>query len=220
MWDGVIDARHLYTAVRLTAHTHGRDGAPSKTVVSGTGFIVRSGLFTGDRKGFLVTNRHVLDPDFVKSRLRTVYKVEVAGFVQNSGAWKGVSYLSGNAKPVRFTIESPEPMFADGDHDIALIDLETAKVPGGCPDLTELSNLNLACNLDFEQRVHVGAQVITPGYPSIDHVTAHRPILVSGTVASNPRESAETGAHQWMDHVLCHSFGWGGMSGSPVFGSN
>jgi hypothetical protein len=36
-------------------------------------------------------------------------------------------------------------------------------------------------------------------------------------VASDPREAAEIGPNVFELNVLCHSFSWGGMSGSPVF---
>jgi hypothetical protein len=215
MWDGAIDARHLYAALRLRVYMYERDGSDSKTVGSGTGFVVRSTPLSGKRKGFLVTNRHVLDPDFAKFTGRKVEKVEAAGFVQPT--LQGM--ISGSAGPVAFTIQSPQPVFAAGgdDADVAVLDLETAAIAGGCPELTELSNLHLASAQDFKSRLHVGAQVLIPGYPGIDLVTAERPILVGGTVASDPREVAEIGPEKFQDNVLCHSFSWGGMSGSPVF---
>ncbi|MEV6057920.1 serine protease [Streptomyces sp. NPDC052107] len=206
MWDGTINEGHLYASFRLTVHMYESDGSDSKTVGSGTGFVIRSRLPTGGRKGYLVTNRHVLDPSFAKPTGRGIDKVEVIGFAQ-----------VGDARPIRFTIQSPQPEFADGGADVAVIDLERATIPGGCPELTEMSNLRLANASDFQERLHVGAQVLMPGYPSIDGVAAERPILVSGTVASDPREMAEIGRERFPNCVLCHSFSWGGMSGSPVF---
>jgi hypothetical protein len=219
MWDGVIDERHLYSALRLSVYTYESDGSNSNTVGSGTGFVMESTLGTGERGGYLVTNRHVLDPNFAKFTGRRVDRVEASGFVQAADTWEGQPVLLGNARPVEFTIQSPQPRFADGggDADVAVIDLETAVIPDGRPILDELSNFKVANTEDFNNRLHVGAQVLIPGYPSIDQVTAERPILISGTVASDPRETAEIGPKKFEKNVLCHSFSWGGMSGSPVF---
>lgn len=223
MWDGAIDERHLYAALRLSVHTYERDGSDSKTVGSGTGFVVsrspisRKMRVTDNDAGYLVTNRHVFDPDYAGFTGRKLDKVTVSGFVQPTLKGK---IVAANAKPVEFTIRSPQPSFPTGagNADIAVIDLEAADIPGGCPELTELSNLRLASANDFNNGgLHVGAQVLIPGYPSIDQATAARPILVSGTVASDPREAAEIGSQSFSGCVLCHSFSWGGMSGSPVF---
>jgi hypothetical protein len=222
MRDEVIDERHLYSALRLRVYMYESDGSNSNTVGSGTGFVMESTLGirgTGQRGGYLVTNQHVLDPNFTKFTGRRVDRVEASGFVQAADTWEGRPTLLGNARPVKFTIESPQPQFADGgsDADIAIIDLETAGIPDGRPILNELSNFNVANIDDFNSRLHVGAQVLIPGYPSIDGVAAERPILVSGTIASDPREAAEIGPIKFEKNVLCHSFSWGGMSGSPVF---
>jgi hypothetical protein len=223
MWDGGIDERHLYAALRLRVHTYERDGSDSKTVGSGTGFVVSREPF--DRKvrlmnkdaGFLVTNRHVLDPDYVDFTGRKLDKVTVSGFDQPT--FKG-KMDAASATAVEFTVKSPQPRFPSGAGaaDIAVIDLKEADIPGGCPELTELSNLHLANTNDFNNGgLHVGGQVLIPGYPGIDQATAARPILVSGTVASDPREAAEIGSQSFPGCVLCHSFSWSGMSGSPVF---
>src|ERR1700722_10919105 len=222
MWDGVIDERHLYSALRLRVFMYEPDGSNSNIVGSGTGFVIEGTLGTpavGERGGYLVTNRHVLDPNFVKFTGRCVDRVEASGFVQAADTWNGQLTLLGNARPVKFTIQSPQPQFADGgsDADVAVIDLETAAIPGGRPIIDELSYFKIAKTDDFNNRLHVGSQVLIPGYPSIEQVTAERPILVSGTVASDPREAAEIGPIKFEKNVLCHSFSWGGMSGSPVF---
>ncbi|MFE0256206.1 trypsin-like peptidase domain-containing protein [Streptomyces sp. NPDC059010] len=213
MWDGAINASHLYSSLWLTVHTYERDGAPSKTVGSGTGFVVQRNLFGNDQhKGILITNRHILDPDYIRLTSKKVDRLEIKGFRQPTWRTRPV----GKAQPVQFTISSPEPIFAPDYADIAAIDLDAAEIAGGCPELTQLC-FGLADAADFDNRLHVGAQVITPGYPSIDQTTAPRPILVSGTIASDPRESAAIGTAEFPECVLCHSFSWGGMSGSPVF---
>ncbi|MEU6541630.1 serine protease [Streptomyces sp. NPDC047000] len=214
MWDGVINESHLYASLWLTVHTYERDGSPSKLVGSGTGFVMeRTLLGRRHHKGILITNRHILDPDYIKLTGKKVDRLEINGFRQDT--WS--KHPAGKAEPVRFTISSPEPIFASDGADIAAIDLDKAEIPGGCPELTQLPSLRLAGSNDFAHRIHVGAQVITTGYPSIDQVTGPRPILVSGTIASDPRESAAIGADFFPECVLCHSFSWGGMSGSPVF---
>ncbi|WP_406102938.1 serine protease [Streptomyces sp. NBC_01003] len=215
MWDGIINESHLYASLWLTVHMYEIDGTASKTVGSGTGFIVERSLFMGDTApGILITNRHVLDPDFERTPTgRKLDRVEVKGFVQ--ATYRG--RVSGKPKPVEFTITSPQPVFAPEYADVAAIDLESAEIPGARPTLTHLAGYGLASVTDFDRRLHVGATVVTPGYPSIDQVTGTRPILVSGTIASDPRETLEIGAKEFPECILCHSFSWGGMSGSPVF---
>jgi len=214
MWDGQIDARHLYSALRLTVRTYERDGSTSKTAGLGTGFAIRGDLLGTSHKGYLVTNRHVLDPNFREMTGRQVDQVTVEGHRQGSSPL-------GEPDDMRFTIKQPEVHFPDRNPDgswadVALIDLDTAEVSEGSADVTRLPTPRLAGFRNFP-RLSVGAQVLIPGYPGIDQVVAHRPILVSGTVASDPRFDAEIGAEKFIESVLCHSFSWAGMSGSPVF---
>ncbi|MFD5365564.1 serine protease [Streptomyces sp. NPDC127103] len=214
MWFGAIDERHLYASLRLSVHLFMRDsGAPCSEKPSATGFVMRRGLFEKD-PGILVTNRHVLDPDYNRvPKGKKLDKIAVSGFLQETH----LGDIVGPAKPVQFKILDPVPVFADSEADIAVIDLRSAKIPGGCPQLTQLPSMQLATTDDFQSRIHVATEIITPGYPSIEQKVTKRPFLVSGTIASDPREAAEIGPKEYKDCVICHSFSWGGMSGSPVF---
>ncbi|MGW7003696.1 S1 family peptidase [Streptomyces sp. NPDC054933] len=193
-----------------------RDGSTSKTVGRGTGFVIRGDLFGTRHQGYLVTNRHVLDPDFKKLSGRRIESVTVAGYHQGQRLW---------AEPdiIRFTIEHPVVVFpddsADGDRfDVALINLDTANLAQGLVSAPRFPTPRLADYRAFQSaNVTVGTQVLMPGYPGIDQSVADRPILVAGTIASDPRSDAAIGRETFAEGVLCHSFSWEGMSGSPVF---
>ncbi|MEU5452594.1 serine protease [Streptomyces californicus] len=214
MWLGSIDERHLYASLRLRVHLYMRaSGAPCSEKPYATGFVMRRGLFNKD-PGLLVTNRHVLDPDYnPKAKGKALDKIEVSGFLQRTK----LGQLVGRAEPLEFEILNPDPVFADSDADIAAIDLASAQIPEGCPTLTQMPSMNLATAEDFQERIHVATEIITPGYPTIQQQVAQRPFLVSGTIASDPREAGEIGAETYEECIICHSFSWGGMSGSPVF---
>jgi hypothetical protein len=172
MWDEVIDERHLYAALRLSVHTYESDGSNSSTVGSGTGFVMESIMgshISGERGGYLATNRHVLDPNFAKFTGRKLDRIEASGFMQAADTFNGRTELLGNARPVKFTIQAPQPRFADGgrDLDVAVIDLETAEIPGGRPILDELSSFVVANTADLNSRLHVGSQVLIPAIQAL-----------------------------------------------------
>ena len=57
-----LDNRHLYSAYQLTCSFV--NGTGKDITCTGTGFFVR----TNDDKAVLVTNRHVLDPEFADTK--------------------------------------------------------------------------------------------------------------------------------------------------------
>lgn len=217
MWDGRIDTRHLYSALRLTAVMHNSDGSPASGY--GTGFVIEHDLFHGGgHKGYLVTNRHVLDPNFKRYVGRTLTEVTVKGHYQHVYHAQTRSVPSGDIRQIEFKIRNPEPIFPPEPVDLAVIDLDAAELEAGQLDINSIPAYQLAGHGTFERAlVTVGSQVLMPGYPAVGQDVADRPILVSGTIASDPRYSAAIGGTHLPASALCHSFSWSGMSGSPVF---
>ena len=211
MWDGQIDTRHLYSALRLTAHKYYKDGT-SLSPGAGTGFVVNP-VLNQDHKGFLVTNRHVVDPNFVKGG-----SGQALGSITVQGHHQSTKYPTSAPDPISFTIRRPQPRFLDGHPllDLAVIDLDTADIDGELL-VNAIGAHHLAGFRDYGEEITAGTQVLMSGFPGIGGQVADRPILVSGTIASDPRFSAAIGPNTYADTVLCHAFSWGGMSGSPVF---
>jgi hypothetical protein len=93
-----------------------------------------------------------------------------------------------------------------------------------------MHHLNTLCHSDFHD---VGSPVSLStalglstasskrsiaGYPALGELSSERPLLVSGIISSDPRYPANFIRESLPASVLCHSFSWGGMSGSPVLG--
>lgn len=209
-----IDATVLYSAVRLTVqYSDGGQRRPMREV--GTGFIVQQDRGRCDAR-YLVTNRHVVDPDYQKFRRWKLEEVQVSGYFQHPRDRKGVPEFQ------EVTFLNPAPRWPSAWHlDVAVLPLDGAgvqmEVNKGSGRFNTLPGSALAKVHDFVSGdITVGRQVLMPGYPGLDKRAAHRPILVSGVIATDPRYAAALGGEDYEDQVLCHAFSWEGMSGSPV----
>ncbi|MGW4439165.1 S1 family peptidase [Streptomyces sp. NPDC004596] len=208
-----IDATVLYSAVRLTVQ-FSEYGSIRPTLYTGTGFVVRDGR-GHDAARYLVTNRHVVDPNWDERRRWELATVRIAGYFQDprdprsSPLWQeGV-------------LTEPEVHVASTWHvDLAVLPLNAAnrlEVVSGSGHFNSLPAEMLALEGDFlSGDITVGRQVLMPGYPGVDDQAAQRPILVGGVIASDPRFPAVLGTKDYPDEVFCHAFSWQGMSGSPV----
>jgi hypothetical protein len=216
MWNGVIDVRHLYAALRLRATVYDRYTGKSLGPRLGTGFIVGPENPDGTQRGYLVTNRHVLDPTFGSNPQPTAAceSLEVSGYFQHVGDARALPYAQS------FTIENPRPVFASDDADLGVLDLDLNKSLSTCGPPVKSNWFDFAAlagrQAFDDMSLTVGSSIVIPGYPAPNGVAADRPILVGGVVASDPRVDAEVGAEKFAGGVLCHAFSWGGMSGSPV----
>lgn len=211
-----IDATTLYSAVRLTVR-FSEDGELRRNPGIGTGFILSDG--PGREAGrYLVTNRHVVDPNYEKNRRWQLADVQLRGYFQHprdprsSPEWQEAVLTA----PV-VHILPPSAWHVD----LAVLPLGTGdamEVVVGSGRFNSLPVRSLASPRDFQEgRVTVGRQILMPGYPGIRDRMADRPILVGGVIASDPRFPAAVGPHEMQDEVLCHAFSWEGMSGSPAF---
>ncbi|MGW6541734.1 S1 family peptidase [Streptomyces massasporeus] len=207
-----VDPQILYSAVRVTPCFVDRHAVAREP--TGTGFFVDD-TATGGRR-YLVTNRHVLDPDFKEYRGWALESVRVDGHYQ-SDRYGGVL----NATPQAVRVGTPAPVFPqDPSIDLALLPLDEHSeitVLEGVGGFNSSPSSLIATSEHFSSgRVTVGRQVLMPGYPGIGGEAAARPILVAGVVASDPRYAAAIGSRTFPNEVLCHAFSWEGMSGSPV----
>ncbi|MEU0042238.1 trypsin-like peptidase domain-containing protein [Streptomyces werraensis] len=210
-----IDATTLYSAVRLAVR-FSEYGELRQNVGIGTGFVLSDGPGR-DAGRYLVTNRHVVDPNYEKDRRWQLAEVQIRGYFQHprdpqsSPEWQEAVL----ATPVVHTLP-PSAWHVD----LAVLPLGTGnavEVAVGSGRFNSLPVRSLASQRDFhESRVTVGRQILMPGYPGIQERVADRPILVGGVIASDPRFPAAVGPHEMRDEVLCHAFSWEGMSGSPV----
>lgn len=209
--DETIGNTHLYSALRLQVTMQ---EAHKEVLAHATGFIVSSP--SGNH--FLVTNRHVVDPSFSEERPeRKLKSIKFYGYFQNP--------RNPAADPVLTSLIVSDsdlvPVYPyernERDIDIAVIKLpEHEKISGkfNCFELGLLASRNDLA--DFQ--VHVSSPVIVPGYPGSDSKFSDRPIMVSGSIASDPRFSSAMQGHKYPYKVLCHSFSREGMSGAPVLG--
>ncbi|MCX4598285.1 serine protease [Streptomyces sp. NBC_01549] len=208
-----IDATTLYSAVRLTVR-FSEYGATRPGAGIGTGFIVRAGDGRDDAQ-YLVTNRHVVDPNYTKKRGWELSEVRIHGYFQKT--------REPQSSPVwqEAVLRAPVVHTSPAWHvDLAVLPLGTGdglEVVAGSGRFNSLPVQILANRQDFSRgEVTVGRQVLMPGYPGINETVAKRPILVGGVIATDPRFPAAVGADEYPDEVLCHAFSWNGMSGSPV----
>ncbi|WP_078618015.1 MULTISPECIES: S1 family peptidase [unclassified Streptomyces] len=207
-----VDPQILYSAVRVTPRFVDRHAVAREP--TGTGFFVDD-MARGGRK-YLVTNRHILDPNFKEYRGWALETVRMDGHYQ-SDRHGGVL----DATPQAVRLESPAPVFpSDPSIDLALLPLDADSeitVLEGIGGFNSSPSSLIATSGHFSsRRVTVGRQVLMPGYPGIGGEVAARPILVAGVIASDPRYPAAIGPRTFPNEVLCHAFSWEGMSGSPV----
>ncbi|MFD7004038.1 trypsin-like peptidase domain-containing protein [Streptomyces mirabilis] len=182
---------------------------------TGTGFIVRQGVGPGRGVGarrFLVTNRHVVDPNYEKPRGWPLTELRVSGHFQDP------RHRAAGASRQGARLMNPAVYFpSKWDSDLAVVPLDDGEDVEGQGLFNSLPSGILALrhgSLDGE--VTVGQQVLMPGYPGIEGHAAERPILVGGVIASDPRYPAATGRDVYEDQVLCHAFSWQGMARPPV----
>ena len=195
---------YFYSAHEITATFD--DYGTTKTR-EGTAFLAN----TENGKYFLVTNRHVLDPSFpsgVGANHWTLTGVSIRGFGHDFMSFEG--NISG----------IPEPFYSiDKTEDIAVLrvrDLK-AKTTGGRKSVNSIP-ISLMANQQYFATLLAGDFIAMPGYPEWRDRQDGRPILRSGTLASEPM-SGYTGPTQESSprRRLIEAFSFGGSSGSPVF---
>ncbi len=220
----LVSRHHLYCAAAITAHFYDRTSGRDLTPHHGTAFV-----FWAHMSGrYFVTNRHILDAP----PPATLDRIELSGHRQPDD-------LNAETDAWTYTHQQPEVFFhPDPDTDLALARVPLPSATSDDPNLKQPERWSARGDWyptffdmdwlasDTELRMLLpGDQVFIAGYPGIIETGGggrspsrdERPIIVGGTVASDPRYPATFGDARLNNAVLCHSFSWGGMSGAPVF---
>ena len=205
-----LDNRFLYTAHRLVCRFVDAKGEVLEC--SGTGFFVmnEAGL------GCLVTNRHVLDISYTTSEFRgfELQRLFVSGKVNDSES--GLPNID-----MQCEIVNPDVKYsAVLENDIAcLMNPEVINLDGNDQPTVDffINHDLLATRTDLDEKISVCDFVAYPGFPTWHDRRQRRPILRTGTVASDPRFD-----YSWSDGykgecIAYEAFSYGGSSGSPVF---
>jgi hypothetical protein len=202
-----LDNRFLYVAYRVVASF--ADDIGNHRTYSGTGFFV-----TNSRSQVcFVTNRHVLDLAYVDP--------QCAKFALTSLQLSGKAPAGDDKSPVvdqSIEIISLNVKFSTTyENDVAcVVEPSVRGTPSSHVEWFIPYGL-LAKAADFQSKLSICDFLAFPGFPPwYDHI-GDRPILRTGTVASDPRFE-----YSWTDSfkgqcLAYEAFSFGGSSGSPVF---
>lgn len=195
-----LDNRWLYAAVKITS-TFSDGSSQPKTVVGTCFFVLVGGV------PYLVTNRHNVDVAYKKRDYKDfkLQAIEISGRLSDDNLLTLPLLLTGNR-----ILFSPEPR-----NDLAI--LSPLLLGAGHLALNNFIDESLiATEQDFQNNLSVCDFVAFPGFPAWhDHVET-RPILRTGTIASDPRKNYSH-TEPMGDCVAYEAFSSGGSSGSPVF---
>ncbi|HEX3694294.1 MAG TPA: hypothetical protein VH374_02800 [Polyangia bacterium] len=201
-----LDNRYLYVAYRVVASFENDVGDKKDT--TGTGFFVING------KGQLcfVTNRHVdlayNDIEYMNFGLRRVT-------LHGKGP-AGADKRPDLDQEIIFT--NPKFVFSSRyENDIACVIAPTARFTGSSNIEYPVTYDFLAKEADFEDKLLVCDFVAFPGFPPWYDQCSRRPILRTGTIASDPRYDYSWTAEFKGQCLAYEAFSFGGSSGSPVF---
>ena len=207
-----LDNRYLYSAYRITTEFASEFNEPKTGY--GTGFWV----MTNQSQLALVTNRHVVDPEY-------------AG-LKNQGYQLKRLVVSGkcNVPPselpdinVTFEVVAPNVHYSEVyQNDIACIVDPQVQVKGEISSYAAKIDFFVPITLlatakDYESQFSVCDFVAFPGFPEWYDKLQQRPILRSGTIASDPRYDYSDVPEYKGECVAYEAFSYGGSSGSPVF---
>ena len=210
----------LYMAVKLTA-SFMVPTVEKPYGKCGTGFFV----YDSNRELWLVTNRHILEADYGKAgaefRSAQLTDLKIATFV-----WPITKQLQRAHRviptPVTLTVDPvllQNLLFpANRDEDVACLRCGTLRTQSG--DSALLGNvwsLSVLADDDWiEDNLEVCDFVAFPGYPPWHDKLDGRPILRTGTIASDPRTNYSNLPTSLGRRVAYEAFSFDGSSGSPV----
>lgn len=214
MFNGVSNA-YLYTAARITVAVALRD----QTLVTHTG----TAFFVQNSSGVmcLVTNRHMLDAGYNKDRDKflgaTLASVSLEYFSTQS---RDTSVRPDHRLMINIVLDqSPITFAADYFEDVAaFIDPKVLNFPdANVPIEFFLTAPELADDIWIEANLSVCDFVAFPGFPPWHDQRECRPILRTGTIASDPRANYSDVPQPRGRRIAYEAFSFGGSSGSPVF---
>lgn len=209
-----IPASHLYSAYRILAKFERRDTTIAEK--AGTAFVVRN----QEGELCLVTNRHILDLGYSEPAVTSVgaqlVGVRIEGFIASGG---DVNQLP--REHVVFEIkEVTELTFAANyDEDVACLKRPRGTLLKGRKARLDfnLNHSDLADDAWIEANLSVCDFIVYPGFPPWYDRSENRPILRTGTIASDPRTNYSHEPTPKGRRVAYEGFSFGGSSGSPIF---
>lgn len=203
-----LNNSYLYTAKRLTALI--TDGNLVRWM-EGTGFFVKK-----QDKLILVTNRHMIEPEYANAKLNNYYisQLKIGSYQSFDSEKRPLNYNTGTIQNIKDFVVADNPL-----NDVAC--LLDPRIEFGEMKINAWIDYNmLADKTWFDSKLSVCDSIAYPGFPKWFDRKNNTPIFRMGTIASDPRfdyacldsEKADGTAR-----VAYEGFSSGGASGSPVF---
>lgn len=204
-----LSNQYLYSAYQIICAFTSEFNEPIKC--SGTGFWV----MCNDSKLALVTNRHLLDPEYagLKGQGYKLDRLIVSG--KSNDQSSGLPDTD-----MIFEIVSPLVRYPTKyQNDIAcIVDPKVKPHPSSDTRIDFFIPIELlATAKDFESQFSVCDFVAFPGFPEWYDKRQNRPILRTGTISSDPRYPYSNSSSYKGERLAYEAFSYGGASGSPVF---
>ena len=198
----------LYSAYRLECAFTSGEG--QTVTCSGTGFWVNA----GDSGLFLITNRHVLDIGLSKPEFRG-FELSQLRILGKRAA--GLSELPDIDQ--EWEVTDARVLLSEVEkNDIACVVNPNVVAIGSNTALSYPLPLDLlATKEDFQTKFSVCDFLAFPGFPEWHDKRQRRPILRTGTIASDPRSDYSWTLNYEGECIAYEAFSYGGSSGSPVF---
>ena len=211
---GTIGNEYLYAAYRITATFKARD--ESEFEKSGTAFGVQNskGQFC------FVTNRHILDAGYNDKAGKYIGCELVAMRVAAFKAKDEKTELKPTERIVFDLLWEPKAVRFATDYfeDVAcIVQPKVASVDGSEVTLAFFLKFDeLADDAWIEGKLSICDAVAFPGFPPWHDRLENRPILRTGTIASDPRANYSDATTPKGRRVAYEAFSFGGSSGSPI----
>ena len=180
-------------------------------VTQGTGFLIKK-LEPSPPRVFLVTNRHVLDPEYrhrkYLGQVRSIDRISIIGFEGE--------IADGDPTQTIVITDFKVQTSDNWNEDAAVVPVGVVTVVG--PKVVRRSwNFNtLAAEDEYGDAIRAGDMIVSIGFPKFGDYQTQRPVLTSGLIATDPMFPAPHPKYDNARVVLSDSFSRSGMSGSPV----
>lgn len=193
----------IYCSYKVTVKF--ADDLGNSHLCRGTGFFLAAG-----GSAVFVTNRHVLDPKYKKKNVQEsmrLIEIRILGKTHQGETYE----LIVDSKQLALYPDSNED-------DVACI------INPQCQSTKETTEIfyhfgveDLADEYLFSEGLHPGDQIFYAGFPDPYDKLAQRPLLRSGSIASDPRYAySHSGADEGA-RIAYEGFSSGGASGSPIW---
>lgn len=199
----------LYTAVKIRAFFEDANG--NKLKINGTGFFISNSR--GEYS--LITNRHIVDAPYFKPK-NNGQKLQFITIAQKIKTQSGLPEINNKIKVIQ-----PDLSFAKNyDNDVVAIRYTEYEIlEGANQDVHMGYPLHFSMLADasvLKEEILICDFVAFPGFPRWHDQSEGRPIMRTGTIASDPMYNFSWGETKG-DCIAYEAFSYNGSSGSPVF---